>query len=80
MLPTPPPLSVALPTPGPDIPLSARVGAVFALFCLYGTQLCRPRVRVYVPLPLLAALGSMVTEAAEVKDAVAVVQVSEGDM
>eukprot|EP00198_Chlamydomonas_reinhardtii_P006085 XP_001695421.1 predicted protein [Chlamydomonas reinhardtii] len=72
-LPPPAPLPVALPPPGPDVPLAARVGAVYAVYCLYGTQLCSPRVRVYVPLPLLGSLAATVREAADkgVKDAVA---------
>jgi hypothetical protein len=71
------PLRAALPQPGPDVPLAARAGAIFALYCLYGTQLCQPAVRVYVPLALLSSLAETVREAAGVglRDVVAVVRV-----
>ncbi|GLC57427.1 hypothetical protein PLESTB_001223200 [Pleodorina starrii] len=74
--PPPPPLPAALPPPGPDVPLAARAGAIFAVYCLYGTQLCQPAVRVYVPLPLLSSLTETVREAAAagLRDLVAVVR------
>ncbi len=81
--PPPPPAPVPLTQAPlhPDVPMAARVGAVFAVYCLYATQLYgdgRPAVRVYVPLPLLGSLAVLLREAAEagLREVVLVVRVS----
>lgn len=83
--PPPPPAPVPLTQAPlhPDVPMAARVGAVFAVYCLHGTQLYgdgRSAVRVYVPLPLLGSLALLLREAAEagLREVVAVVRVSRG--
>ncbi|GIL49026.1 hypothetical protein Vafri_5498 [Volvox africanus] len=71
-----PTLPAAPPLPGPDVPLAARVGAIYALYCLHATQICRPSVRIYVPLPLMASLTGTIREAAAagLRDVVAIVR------
>ncbi len=39
-----------------------RIGAVYALYCLFQTQRHVPRTHIYVPLLLLDALAGMVPE------------------
>ncbi|GIM08126.1 hypothetical protein Vretimale_12168 [Volvox reticuliferus] len=69
-------LPAAPPLPGPDVPLAARVGAIYALYCLHATQICCPSVRIYVPLPLLRSMTGTVQEAAAagLRDVVVIVR------
>ncbi|GLI71769.1 hypothetical protein VaNZ11_017093 [Volvox africanus] len=71
-----PTLPAEPPLPGPDVPLAARVGAIYALYCLHATQICCPSVRIYVPLPLMTSLTGTVREAvaAGLRDVLAIVR------